>query len=100
MKATPTLARIMALQEEQRVLWDRTKRLGEAERGKLLDIAQELETLWNKRRMELAGLDTDQSSDPIEHPFEPDARRTRWTKRRGRAKQDPEDAPREREVGM
>jgi energy-coupling factor transporter ATP-binding protein EcfA2 len=51
MKPTPTLARIMALYEEQRALWERTSRLSQTERGRLLDIAQELESLWNKRRV-------------------------------------------------
>jgi hypothetical protein len=86
MKPTPTLARILALYEEQRALWGRTRRLSEADRGRLLDIAVELESLWNKRRMELAGIDAERLPAVVVHPFEADARRTRWTRGRGRAK--------------
>ena len=86
MKSTPTLARILALYEERRALWGRTGRLGEAERGRLLDIAQELESLWNKRRMEKAGIDADRLPTVVVHPYEEDARRTRWSRARGRAK--------------
>jgi hypothetical protein len=89
MKSTPTLACIMALHEEQRALWGRTCRLSQAQRGRLLDIAHELESLWNKRRLEMAGIDTERLPDVIVHAYEPDARRTRWTKRRGQAQQDP-----------
>jgi hypothetical protein len=98
MKSTPTLARITALYEERCALWGRTGRLGDADRGRLLDIAEELESLWNKRRLEKARIDADRLPDLIVHPYEPDGRRTRWTRRRGRAKRGSEGTPWEREV--
>jgi hypothetical protein len=98
MKPTPTLARIIALYQEQRALWERSGRLGEAERGRLLDIAHELESQWNKRRMEKAGLDAERMPDIVAYPYEPDARRTRWSRGRGRAKRGPEGTARERGV--
>jgi hypothetical protein len=105
MKSTPTLARITALHQERRALWDRAggeatgrSPLSEADRGRLLDIAAELESLWNKRRMEQAGVDTYHLPDVIVHGYEPDARRTRWTRRRGRAERGRKGTSREREV--
>ena len=86
MKPTPTLARIMALYEQRRELWERSGKLGQADRGRLLDIAEELDSLWNKRRMEKAGIDADRLPAVVVHPFEADARRTRWTRGRSRAK--------------
>jgi hypothetical protein len=97
MKSTPALARIAALHQERRALWDSGGKFSQAERGRLLDIAQELESLWNKRRMEIAGVDPERLPDVIVHDYEPDARRTRWARGRGRAKQ---GAARERAAGF
>jgi len=95
---TAALAAHFALYQEQRALWERSGRLGESERGRLLDIAHELESLWNKRRMEKAGLDAERMPDIIAYTYEPDARRTRWSRGRGRAKRGPEGTARERGV--
>ena len=98
MKSTPALARIAALHQERRALWDRGGKLSQAERGRLLDIAAELESLWNRRRLEMAGFDAERLPDVIVHDYEPDARRTRWARGRGRTKREPECTAREREV--
>ena len=46
MKPTPALACITALHQKQRALWDRGGKLSQADRGRLLDIAAELESLY------------------------------------------------------
>jgi hypothetical protein len=98
MKPTPALARITALHQERRALWDRAGKLSQADRGRLLDIAAELESLWNKRRLEIAGVDAERLPDVIVHDYEPDARRTRWARGYGRAKRGSEGTAHEREV--
>jgi hypothetical protein len=84
------LERINDLYEERRALWALTWR-DEPVQARLAEIKNELEQLWNKRRLEKAGRDTDAMPDNI--VYERDARfgpRARY--RRGRAER------REREV--
>ncbi len=64
------LARIVALYEEQRAIWAGDAHgawLSTDRRDRLVEIDEELEALWNKRRAEKAGVDPDSMPHIVVH---------------------------------
>lgn len=75
--STPTLRRIAELEAERSQLYARTSQrwLNDLERGRLIDIRQELDRAWERRRAEKASASVEHTITIVRSPASWDNRR-------------------------